>query len=65
MKTREHGRVPAITVDPDIANPRFPEPSDISNQTLFPMDLLHSSSIISTPISQTPGLKPSISQNSQ
>ena len=38
---------------------------DISNQTLFPLDLPHSSSIISTPISQTPGLKPSISQNSQ
>ena len=37
----------------DFSNPRFPEPSDISNQTLFPLDLLHSSSIISPPISRT------------
>ena len=51
--------------NPDISNPRLPEPSDISNQTLFPLDLPHSSSIISTPISQTPGLKPPISQNFQ
>ena len=51
--------------NPDISNPRFPEPSDISSQTLFLLDLPQSGSIISTPISQTPGLKPSISQNSQ
>ena len=39
--------------NPDFSNPRFPEPSDISNQTLFPLDLLHSSYIISSPISRT------------
>ena len=34
-------------------NPQFPEPPDISNQTLFPLDLLHASSIISPLISRT------------
>ena len=29
------------------SNPRLPEPPDISNQTSFPLDLLHLSSIIS------------------
>ena len=38
-----------IQWNPDFSNPRFPEPPDISNQTLFPLDLLHSSSIISPP----------------
>ena len=32
---------------------RFLKPPDISNQTLFPWDLLHSGSIISPPISRT------------
>ena len=36
-----------------ISNSRFPEPPDISNETLFPLDLPHSSSIISSPISRT------------
>ena len=35
-----------IQWDPDFSKPRFPEPPDISNQNLFPLDLLHSSSII-------------------
>ena len=39
--------------NPDFSNPQFPEPPDISNQTLFPLDLLHSSSIISPPIART------------
>ena len=38
--------------NPDFSNPRFLEPPDMSNQTLFPLDLLHSSSIISPPISR-------------
>ena len=42
-----------IQWNPDFSNPRFPEPPDISNQFLFPLGLLHSSSIISSPISQT------------
>ena len=42
-----------IQWNPDFSNPRFPEPPDISNQTLFPLDLLQSSSIISPQISQT------------
>ena len=37
--------------NPDFLNPRFHEPSNISNQTLFPLDLPHTSSIISPPIS--------------
>ena len=39
--------------NPDFSNPRFHEPPDISNQILFPLDLLHSSSTISPPISRT------------
>ena len=39
--------------NPDFLNPQFPESPDISNQTLFPLDLLDSSSIISPPFSQT------------
>ena len=35
--------------NPDFSSPRFPDPPDISNQTLFPLDLLHSSSTDSTP----------------
>ena len=46
-------RCRAVQWKPDISNPRFPEPPDISNQTLIPLDLLHSSSIISRPISRT------------
>ena len=42
-----------IQWNPDFSNPRFHEPPDISNQTLFPLDLLHSGSIISPPISRT------------
>ena len=42
-----------IQWNPDFSNPWFPEPPDISNQTLFPLALLHSSSIISPPISRT------------
>ena len=42
-----------IQWNPDFSNPRFPEPPDTSNQTLFPLDFLHSSSIISPPISRT------------
>ena len=37
--------------NPDFSNPRFPEPPHISNQTLFPLDLLHSSSTIRPSIS--------------
>ena len=44
---------PRFPEPPDFSNPRFPEPPDISNQTLFPLDLLHSSSTISPPISRT------------
>ena len=43
---------PILQWNPDFSNPRFHEPPDISNQTLFPLDLLHSSSIISPPISR-------------
>ena len=39
--------------NPDFSNPRFHETLDISNQTLFPLDLLHSGSIISPTISRT------------
>ena len=39
--------------NPDFSNPWFLEPPDISNQTLFPLDLLYSSSIMSPPISRT------------
>ena len=46
-------RCRAIQWKPDFSNPRFSEPPDISNQTLIPLDLLHSSSIISPPISRT------------
>ena len=43
-----------IVWNPDFSNPRFPEPPDISNrQILFPLNLLHSSSIIPPPISRT------------
>ena len=42
-----------IQWNPDFSNPRFPEPPDSSNQTLFPLDLLHSSSTISPLISRT------------
>ena len=42
-----------IQWNPDFSDPRFHEPPDISNQTLFPLDLLHSSSTISPPISRT------------
>ena len=42
-----------IQWNPDFSNPWFPEPPDISNQSLFLLDLLHSSSIISPPISRT------------
>ena len=43
------GAFKVIQWNPDFSNPRFPEPPDISNQTLFPLDLLHSSSVISPP----------------
>ena len=42
-----------IQWNPDFSSPRFAEPRDISDQTLFPLDLLHSSSIISPSISRT------------
>ena len=42
-----------IQWNPDFLNPRFLEPPNILNQTLFPLDLLHSSSVISPPISRT------------
>ena len=42
-----------IQWNPDFSKPWFPEPPDISNQTLFPLDLLHSSSTILLPISRT------------
>ena len=42
-----------IQWNPDFSNPRFLEAPDTSNKTLFPLDLLHSSSIISPPISRT------------
>ena len=40
--------------NPDISNPRFPEPSDNSNQLSFPLYLLHSNIVILTPISRIP-----------
>ena len=40
-----------IQWSPDFSNPRFPKPPNISNQTLLPLNLLHSSFIISSPIS--------------
>ena len=47
----------ALTVliqwNPDFSNPPSPEPPNILNQTLFPLNFLHSSSIISPPISRT------------
>ena len=39
--------------NPDFSNPRFPEPPDYSNQLSFPLDLLHSNTVIFPPISQT------------
>ena len=50
-----HFKVVIIKIqwNPDFSNPRFLEPPNILNQTLFPLDLLHSSSVISPPISRT------------
>ena len=42
-----------IQWNPDFSNPPSPEPPNILNQTLFPLNFLHSSSIISPPISRT------------
>ena len=43
---RDARRLQRLQWNPDFLNPRFPEPPDISNQFLFPLDLLHSSSIM-------------------
>ena len=40
-----------IQWSPDFLNPRFPKPHNISNQTMLPLNMLHSSFIISSPIS--------------
>ena len=46
-------RAPVLQWNPDFTNSRFPETPDISNQTLFPLDLLHCSTI-SPPYSPNP-----------
>ena len=55
MKTREHGRVPAITVES-----RYLEPNLVSLR-FASLELYN----FNPDFSKTPGLKPSISQNSQ
>ena len=55
-KSKDYGNqvtTKKVQWNPDFSSPRFPEPLDISNQMLFPLDLLHSSSTISPPISRT------------
>ena len=42
-----------IQKNPDFSNPRFLEPPDNSNQLSFPLDLLHSNTVILPPISRT------------
>ena len=39
--------------NPDFSNPRFLKPPDNSNQKSFPLDLLHSNTVILPPISRT------------
>ena len=51
--SNRNNRQSLIQWNPDFSNPRFPELPDISNQILFPLDLLDSSSTISPPISRT------------